>query len=59
MVFIQETGQGEESADDDEVPEISKWESLIWLFIMTAWVSILSDYLVDAMEVISILKLAL
>ncbi|XVF03553.1 hypothetical protein REPUB_Repub05bG0003700 [Reevesia pubescens] len=36
--------------DDDEAPEISKWESLIWLAIMTIWISILSDYLVDTLK---------
>ncbi|GAV74781.1 Na_Ca_ex domain-containing protein [Cephalotus follicularis] len=41
---------GEGSDDDDEAPEISKWESVIWLSIMTAWISILSEYLVDAIE---------
>lgn len=35
---------------DDEAPEISKRESVIWLAIMTAWISILSQYLVDAIE---------
>ncbi|KAL4280850.1 hypothetical protein GQ457_03G022560 [Hibiscus cannabinus] len=39
-----------ENDDDDEAPEISKWESIIWLAIMTAWISILSDYLVDTIE---------
>lgn len=45
--------QNGEIADDndDEGPEISKWESVIWLGIMTAWISILSEYLVDAIEV--------
>ncbi|XP_022752982.1 vacuolar cation/proton exchanger 5-like isoform X2 [Durio zibethinus] len=50
---IDEEGSqnGENSDDDDdEAPEISKWESVIWLAIMTAWISILSDYLVDAIE---------
>ncbi|XP_026393022.1 vacuolar cation/proton exchanger 3-like isoform X2 [Papaver somniferum] len=36
--------------DDDEVPEISKWECIIWLAILTAWISVLSEYLVDAIE---------
>ncbi|CAN1248225.1 Vacuolar cation/proton exchanger 5 [Linum perenne] len=36
--------------DDDEAPEISKFESIVWLSIMTAWISILSEYLVDAIE---------
>ncbi|OVA19707.1 Sodium/calcium exchanger membrane region [Macleaya cordata] len=40
----------EEGSDDDEVPEISKWESIIWLAILTAWISVLSEYLVDAIE---------
>ncbi|KAM7269717.1 hypothetical protein ACFE04_025214 [Oxalis oulophora] len=35
---------------DDEAPEISKWESVIWLLIMTAWISFLSEYLVQAIE---------
>ncbi|KAK8626335.1 hypothetical protein V6N13_133986 [Hibiscus sabdariffa] len=41
---------GENDDDEDEAPEISKWESIIWLAIMTAWISILSDYLVDTIE---------
>ncbi|KAE8725688.1 Vacuolar cation/proton exchanger 2 [Hibiscus syriacus] len=36
--------------EHDEAPEISKWESIIWLAIMTAWISILSDYLVDTIK---------
>ncbi|WRX28159.1 Sodium/calcium exchanger membrane region - like 8 [Theobroma cacao] len=47
----EEGSQNEEqSDDDDEAPEISKWESIIWLAIMTAWISILSDYLVDTIQ---------
>ncbi|XP_060973713.1 vacuolar cation/proton exchanger 5-like isoform X3 [Cannabis sativa] len=50
-VPIEEEGnQTGESPDDDETPEISKWESIIWLSIMTAWISILSEYLVNAIE---------
>ncbi|KAL3734548.1 hypothetical protein ACJRO7_023838 [Eucalyptus globulus] len=41
---------GESAEDDDESPEITKWESVIWLAVMTAWISFLSDYLVDAIE---------
>ncbi|CAN1857046.1 Vacuolar cation/proton exchanger 2 [Linum perenne] len=36
--------------DDDEPPEITKLESIIWLSIMTTWISVLSEYLVDAIE---------
>jgi hypothetical protein len=52
MLSTQEVSQSEEALDDDEAPEISKWESIIWLLIMTAWISFLSEYLVDAIEVI-------
>ncbi|KAI4321739.1 hypothetical protein MLD38_035087 [Melastoma candidum] len=41
---------GNANDDDDDAPEISKLESLIWLAIMTAWISYLSDYLVDAIQ---------
>lgn len=47
-----ESQHGENEDDHDETPEIGKWESVIWLLIMTAWISILSEYLVDAIEVI-------
>ncbi|XP_057729249.1 vacuolar cation/proton exchanger 5-like isoform X2 [Arachis stenosperma] len=43
----RETG---DNSNDDESPEISKWESIIWLSVMTAWISILSEYLVGAIE---------
>lgn len=48
----EEGSQNEENSDDDddESPEISKWESIIWLSIMTAWISFLSEYLVNAIE---------
>ncbi|KAK2640052.1 hypothetical protein Ddye_027847 [Dipteronia dyeriana] len=48
-----QSGDGDHDNDDggdDEAPEISKWESIIWLSIMTAWISILSEYLVDAIQ---------
>ncbi|VVA97479.1 unnamed protein product [Arabis nemorensis] len=46
----EETNQNEETSAEEEDPEISKWESIIWLSILTAWVSLLSGYLVDAIE---------
>ncbi|XP_039000594.1 vacuolar cation/proton exchanger 5-like [Hibiscus syriacus] len=36
--------------DEEAGPEISKWESVIWLTITAAAISILSEYLVDAIE---------
>ncbi|XP_022734048.1 vacuolar cation/proton exchanger 5-like [Durio zibethinus] len=50
---LDESQNGENSDDnddDDEAPEISKWESVIWLAITAAAISILSEYLVDAIE---------
>ncbi|KAF3968016.1 hypothetical protein CMV_008048 [Castanea mollissima] len=44
----------EEGSNDEESAEISKWESVIWLFIMTKWITILSEYLVHAIEGTSI-----
>ncbi|KAH7687954.1 Calcium/proton exchanger protein [Dioscorea alata] len=39
----------EESADND-VAEISKWEAIIWLAVIAAWISVLSEYLVKTIE---------
>nr|XP_023919436.1 vacuolar cation/proton exchanger 5-like [Quercus suber] len=54
-VPLNEEGfQIEEGSYDDEAPQISKWESVIWLLIISACVSILSEYLVDTIEGASI-----
>ncbi|XP_057954739.1 vacuolar cation/proton exchanger 5-like isoform X2 [Malania oleifera] len=48
---VDEVGDhAEGNLDDVENPEISKWESIIWLCILTAWISVLSEYLVDTIE---------
>ncbi|KMT03761.1 hypothetical protein BVRB_8g189090 [Beta vulgaris subsp. vulgaris] len=39
-----------EDSDDDETPEITYWEAIAWLAILTLWVSVLSGYLVDALQ---------
>lgn len=49
---FQEGGPLEEESEEDDVPEITSSEALIWLGILTLWVSFLSGYLVDAIEVI-------
>ncbi|KAK2651797.1 hypothetical protein Ddye_011653 [Dipteronia dyeriana] len=36
--------------DEDEAPEITHWEAIGWLAILTVWVSILSGYLVDTIQ---------
>nr|POE74926.1 vacuolar cation/proton exchanger 5 [Quercus suber] len=52
--FNKEGFQIEEGSYDDEAPQISKWESVIWLLIISACVSILSEYLVDTIEDITL-----
>ncbi|XP_028088197.1 vacuolar cation/proton exchanger 3-like isoform X1 [Camellia sinensis] len=46
----EEESQADGSLVDEEAPEITKWESIIWLFILTMWISFLSEYLVNAIE---------
>lgn len=41
----------QEDSGDEEAPEITQWETIGWLAILTLWISILSGYLVDAIEV--------
>ncbi|KAK9099652.1 hypothetical protein Syun_026697 [Stephania yunnanensis] len=50
-VPLNEEEHKEEVSDDEEVPEITMWEAIGWLSILTLWVSILSGYLVDAIQV--------
>ncbi|KAL2457390.1 Vacuolar cation/proton exchanger 5 [Forsythia ovata] len=40
----------EEDSDEDEAPEITQWEAIGWLAMLTLWISVLSGYLVDAIE---------
>ncbi|XP_054818322.1 vacuolar cation/proton exchanger 3-like isoform X6 [Prosopis cineraria] len=46
----EERGLSEVDSADAEAPEISMWESIIWLSILTVWISILSEYLVNTIE---------
>ncbi|XVF21201.1 hypothetical protein REPUB_Repub12eG0070400 [Reevesia pubescens] len=39
-----------ETSDDDEAPEISMWEAIVWLSILTVCIAVLSEYLVDDIE---------
>lgn len=59
--FLKEGCENREIAEDeeDEAPEISKCEAIIWLGILTVWISLLSDYLVDAIEVPIFLSITL
>ncbi|XP_031385386.1 vacuolar cation/proton exchanger 3-like isoform X2 [Punica granatum] len=47
---IGEEGANEEDSENEEAPEITQWEAIGWLAILTSWVSILSGYLVDAIQ---------
>ncbi|KAJ1428452.1 Sodium/calcium exchanger membrane region [Sesbania bispinosa] len=47
---VNEEGDTSENSDEEEEIELTQWEAIIWLAILTAWVSVLSGYLVDAIE---------
>ncbi|XP_027122612.1 vacuolar cation/proton exchanger 3-like [Coffea arabica] len=47
---IIDSEQDNNAEDSDEAPEINQWEAIGWLAILTLWISILSGYLVDAIE---------
>lgn len=37
-------------SEEDDLPELTLWEAMLWLAIVTAFVSFLSSYLVNAIE---------
>lgn len=45
----ERSNMGEDSVEDER-PVISRWESIAWLAILTLWISVLSGYLVDAIQ---------
>jgi hypothetical protein len=48
--------QEEEAIEDvEDEKEITQCEAICWLFILTIWISVLSGYLVDAIQVMKIL----
>ncbi|KAL4581464.1 hypothetical protein LXL04_017679 [Taraxacum kok-saghyz] len=47
---VENIFQQDESWDDEECAEISKMESVIWLGVLTVFISVLSEYLVNAIE---------
>ena len=48
---MQERENDGDDSDEEDVPEITMWEAIAWLTILTLWVSVLSGYLVDAIQV--------
>lgn len=49
LIYLKQ--HGESQKDEDEEVQISKGEAIFWLAIVTIWISVLSEYLVDAIEV--------
>lgn len=47
---LQETGVNDAASDSEECL-LSFWASIAWLTVLTVFISILSEYLVDAIEV--------
>ncbi|KAL3528523.1 hypothetical protein ACH5RR_007845 [Cinchona calisaya] len=45
-----ERDNSSEDYNENEAPEITQWEAIGWLAILTLWISILSGYLVDAIQ---------
>lgn len=41
----------EEDSEEDDVPEITYCEAMVWLAVITLWISVLSGYLVDTIQV--------
>lgn len=48
--LLQERNSTEDS-DVEEVADITQWEAIGWLSILTLWVSVLSGYLIDTLQV--------
>jgi Ca2+/H+ antiporter len=52
-MILQEEVPNEDATEEDEEVEISMWEAIVWLAVLTIWISVLSEYLVNAIEVFS------
>ncbi|OAY66715.1 vacuolar cation/proton exchanger 2-like isoform X1 [Ananas comosus] len=48
--IVEEEGSNEGDSDEEEVPEITQLEAICWLAVLTIWISVLSGYLVDAIQ---------
>ncbi|XP_073049545.1 LOW QUALITY PROTEIN: vacuolar cation/proton exchanger 3-like [Primulina eburnea] len=40
----------EQDSDEDEESELTSWEAIGWLAVLTLWISVLSGYLVNAIQ---------
>lgn len=52
LICIQDEEHNSADPEEEEAPEITQWEAIGWLAVLTIWISVLSGYLVDAIEVI-------
>lgn len=52
FLFDEEPAGGDEDDDDDEEeePVLGVWGAIFWLAVITVFISILSEYMVDALE---------
>nr|GMD37125.1 vacuolar cation/proton exchanger 2-like [Ipomoea batatas]GMD38658.1 vacuolar cation/proton exchanger 2-like [Ipomoea batatas] len=50
LAYVQEGENNAEDSNEEEAPEITHWEAIGWLAMLTIWISVLSGYLVDAIE---------
>nr|CAB3488512.1 unnamed protein product [Digitaria exilis] len=46
----EEEEPNEDATEEEEEAEIGMWEAVTWLAVLTLWVSVLSEYLVNAIE---------
>ena len=53
LSILQEEVPNEDATEEDEEIEISMWEAVAWLAVLTICISVLSEYLVNAIEVFS------
>ncbi|CAA2933748.1 vacuolar cation proton exchanger 3-like [Olea europaea subsp. europaea] len=47
---LDELRENNEDWYEDEAPEITQWEAIVWFAVLTLWISVLSGYLVDAIQ---------
>lgn len=51
---FQDDGPNDDDTEEEEIPEITLWEAITWLAVLTIWISVLSEYLVNAIEVMRV-----
>jgi len=49
-LFEEDEGEDDDGDDDDEEAILGVWGSIFWLAVITVFISLLSEYMVDALE---------